>query len=63
MNANALEVEDLVDFSLGTIGASDDDDMGLCISELESDRCTDPTRLDGLLVDQSRESNDGNLLG
>lgn len=63
INANALELEDLVDFSLGTIGTSEVADVGLWLSELESDRCTGPTRFDGLLVDQSRESNEGNLLG
>lgn len=63
MNANALELEDLVDFSLETKGTSEVADVGLWVSELESDRCTGPTRFDGLLVDQSRESNDGNLLG
>lgn len=63
MNANALELEDLVDFSLTANGTSDVVEVGLWLSELESDRCTGPTRLEGLLVDQSSESNDGNLPG
>ncbi len=51
---NALELEDLVDFSVGTIGTSEVADVGQ-VSELESDRCTGPTRLMGF-CDQSRES-------